>query len=117
MTDKEIRDSMNKLLTTFESLTIKQAETRREIKNTKTRVLRLKGILKNKTKHTGNTDLSAKGSDLQIRDRVRILNSSIGQQNEGEIVGKTKDNLIKVRTENGKVVRRILRNFKNQRLV
>ena len=90
MTDKYFTNSINELLTTLENLTIKQEETRKEIENTKTAVLKLKRTLNNKTQSKDNTDLIVNGSDLQLKDRVRIVNPSAGQQNEGEIVGKTK---------------------------
>ena len=59
--------------------------------------------------------LTIKQEETRKRDRVRIVNLSAGQHNEGEIVGKTKENLIKVRIENGKVARRKNRNLKKQR--
>ena len=68
-------------------LIIKKEETRKEIESTKTMVLRLNRILENKTQQKDNTDLLVKGSDLQLKDRVRVVNPSVGQQNEGEIIG------------------------------
>ena len=48
---------------------------------------------------------------IKLKDRVRIINPSPGQQHEGLIVGITKDKLLKLKIDSGNVVRRIPRNL------
>ena len=51
------------------------------------------------------------GSEINQGDRVRIKNPSKGQEETGEAFRVTRDNLIKVRTENDTVVRRLPKNL------
>ena len=55
-----------------------------------------------------------KGSDLALNEWVTVLNPKPGQPIEGKIVGRTRDNLLKVQgegtsTENGETVTQIIR--------
>ena len=52
------------------------------------------------------------GSGLYLGNRVRILNPSKGQENQGEVIGRTKNALIKIKTRTGSVIHRIPRNVK-----
>ena len=52
------------------------------------------------------------GAGLYIGNRVRILNPSKGQENQGEVIGRTKNALIKIKTRTGNIIHRIPRNVK-----
>jgi len=50
-------------------------------------------------------------SRIRLGDRVHITNPSENQQPEGEVIGATIGGYIRVRTDNGNVVRRFPRNL------
>ena len=75
----------------------------------KTTVRELEEILYTKTKQQ-----LIKGSKLQLNNTVKILKPARGQHNEGIIIGVIKDNLAKIRTGNGSVIRRISRNIEQK---
>jgi hypothetical protein len=52
------------------------------------------------------------GSGIYEGDRVRVINPNKGQERTGEAFGTTKDGLIKVSTDSGRVIRRLPKNLK-----
>ena len=52
------------------------------------------------------------GSGIYEGDRVRVINPNKGQERTGESSGTTKDGLIKVSTDSGRVIRRLPKNLK-----
>ena len=50
-------------------------------------------------------------SSLFEGDRVRINKPRVGQQNTGVVVGATRSALVKVRTPNGEIVKRLTKNL------
>ena len=52
------------------------------------------------------------GTGLYLRDKVKVLNPSRGPEERGEVCGKSKELLIKLKPKVGKVVRRIPSNLK-----
>jgi len=50
-------------------------------------------------------------SRIRLGDRVHIINPSKNQQSEGEVIGATIGGYIRVRTDNGNIVRRFPRNL------
>ena len=51
------------------------------------------------------------GTGLRHGDKITIINPSKGQDKEGILCGKTKDNLIKLKPSKGKVIRRLPKNL------
>ena len=101
MITKEIEE-LRKILETVE---IRQNGLRREIRAVRTKIDRLsttgkvtqEEILPNTRLHHG--------------DKVTVLNPSKGQEKEGIICGTTIDNLIKLKTPKGKIIRRLPKNL------
>ena len=88
-------------------LSIKQGEPEEYIDHTKTSVRGLDEIL-----DTDPKQQLIKWSKLQLNDMVTILDPSRGQHTKKTIVGVTKDNLAKIRTGDGGVIRKIPKNIK-----
>ena len=101
MSTKEVEE----LRKTLETLEIRQDGLRREIRAVRTKIDRLSTtgkvtqgeILPNTRLHHG--------------DKVTVINPSKGQEKEGIICGITKDNLIKLKTPKGKIIRRLPKNL------
>ena len=52
------------------------------------------------------------GSRYYIGDQVEVLNPARGQETEGVVIGKTKDNLLRIQTVTEKVIRRLPKNVR-----
>ena len=52
------------------------------------------------------------GYRYYIGDQVEVLNPARGQETEGVVIGKTKDNLLRIQTVTEKVIRRLPKNVR-----
>ena len=111
MINREIQDKLTKLTRILNTLSIKQQETNREIKKTRKSAVELTETIKDLD---GEEEYSQeeviKGSNLYISDHAVIQNPSKGQEDRGEIVSKTRDGLVKVKTSTTKIISRLPKN-------
>ena len=101
MNTKEIEE----LRKTLGYLEIRQNGLRREVRAVRTEIDRLSTV----GKETQEEILPK--TRLHHGDKVTIINPSKGQEKEGIICGITKDNLIKLKTPKGKIIRRLPKNL------
>ena len=100
MITKEIEE----LRRTLQTLEIRKNGLRREVRAVRTKIDRLSTAGRATQEILPNTR-------LHHGDKVTVINPSKGQENEGIICGITKDNLIKLKTPKGKIIRRLPKNL------
>lgn len=92
MTSKETQRKITELTWTLDKLFIQQQENSREIEKT----LRVTADWYHKKARKQTQEEANEGSGFHNSDHVNERNPSKGQINKGEVIGKTKDNLIKI---------------------
>ena len=105
----------------LERLVIQQDKINSKVKETRDRVAILKNIAQQErqsqeqassTESLKRTSEAIKGSGYFIGEQVEIRNPSRGQENQGTIIGKTRDNLLSIKTKSGKIIRRLPKNVR-----
>ena len=101
MSTKEIEELRKKL----ETIETRQNGLRREIRAVRTKIDRLS------TAGKVTKEEILPSTRLHHGDKVTVLNPSKGQEKEGIICGTTIDDLIKLKTPKGKIIRRLPKNL------
>ena len=113
MDNKETERALEKVTEKLDKLLITHQQTNTELKKTKAGVK----ALYTKLTHDHERRISVEiipGSGLQKGDKVTILNPNEGQEKRGTVVGKTKDNLIKIETPGKATIRRLPKNLERE---
>lgn len=113
MNNKETERALEKVTEKLDKLLITQQQTNTEIKKTRAVVK----ALYTRLTHDQEIGISAEiipGSGLHKGDKVIILNPNKGQENQGTVVGKTRDNLIKIETPGKTTIKRLPKNLESQ---
>ena len=121
MVKKTTGDKIAHLTQELERLVIQQDKINSKVKETRDRVAILKNIAQQErqsqeqassTESLKRTSEAIKGSGYFIGEQVEIRNPSRGQENQGTIIGKTRDNLLSIKTKSDKIIRRLPKNVR-----
>ena len=121
MINKTTGEQLAKLTRELENLVIEQDKINIRVAETRSRVASLKAIAKQElqeqrpivtAERVARRTEVIRGSGYYIGDKVDIRNPSLGQELQGTVVGKTRDNLLRIQTEGGKILRRLPKNVR-----
>ena len=121
MTNMTTGEQVADLTRELEKLGIQQDELNNRGAETRSRVTALNTIALREqqeqrttgvTERVGKRTEAVKGSGYFIGDQVDIRNPSRGQELQGTVVGRTKDNLLRILTKSGATLRRIPKNVR-----
>ena len=113
MNNKKTERALAKVTEKLDKLLITQQQTNTEIKKTRAAVK----ALCTRLTHDQERGISAEiipGSGLRKGDKVIILNPNKGQEKQGTVVRKTRDNLIKIETPGKATIKKIPKNLERQ---
>ena len=133
---EELTERLNRLTSQQDNINIRVINTRREINTlreaaqasttTTTRATR-PGTVYHVSEHGFQASTTAKittnrdkpkrtavitGSGYYIGDQVQIINPSPGQQDQGIVIGETKDKLLKIKPPQGRYIKRLPKNVR-----
>ena len=111
MSTETTSEQIEELTKKLEKLVVEQDDINSRVAATRSKVKVLHELAQEETrKQNENRTEAIAGSGYFIGDLVDIQNPSPGQEVRGKVVGKTKDNLLRIQTETGVTIRRIPRN-------
>ena len=121
MNNGTTNEQITNLTRELENLVIEQEALNNRVTETRERVAALHGIAQLELREQ-RTIVTAErvqerteaieGTGYYIGDQVDIHNPSLGQELRGTVIGKTKDNLLRIQTRTGKVLRRLPKNVR-----
>jgi len=110
MDNKETEGVLAEVTEKLDRLLITQQQTNTEIKKTRAAVKALCARLTHDQEREINTEIIP-GSGLHKGDKVTIRNPNKGQEKRGTVIGKTRDNLIKLETPGKATIKRSPKNL------
>ena len=114
MNNEKIEKKIKELTEKLDKLTFIQQQTNTEIRKTRSAVKALNRTLRHTTTYNQEREIIVEiipGSGLHKGDKVDVLHPNIGQEKQGTVVGKTKDNLVKVETPSKGINSRLPKNL------
>ena len=114
MNNRTLEERLKELTLKLEKLSTQQDEIQERVTQIKEEVQSLREETKQSSAQDKDTNRTAAvhGSGYHIGDKVEIINPSRGQENQGVIIGVTKDNLLKIKPEVGKYIKRLPKNVR-----
>ena len=116
MNNRTLEEKLQALTEKLETLTVEQDNINEQVLYTRREVAAVTKQIKNKSRQRTTADtgrervITVAGYGLHIGDYVRIRNPSKDQERQGEIIGVTRDGLLKIRTPLKNIIRRLPKN-------
>ena len=110
MDNKETEGALTRITEKLDSLILTQQQTNTEIRETRAAVRALRARLTHDQERQNSREIIP-GSGLRKGDKVKVLNPNKGQEKRGTVVGKTRDNLIKLETPGKATIKRLPKNL------
>ena len=120
MINRTLEEKLEELNTQLNRLTLQQDETNSRVIITRTEVTRLTEEIRAQTATDANINrenidrrvTAVVGSGYHVGDQVVIINPSPGQENQGRVIGETRDGLLKIKPKSGKYIKRLPKNVR-----
>ena len=118
MNNETLEERLHELTTKINYLTIKQDEVNRRVNHARRELATITTAIGDNAREATEANITIDrvsavvGSGYYVGDQVIIINPSPRQENHGEVIGETRDGLLKIKPTLGKYIKRLPKNVR-----